>query len=95
MKRHLLRELWATLIILTQHHEEGSRSDELPWRLRAQMVEPEVAAPGNHLDAGSPSLGGGNSGCGCCYGHRPNLSWVNVVPSKSVSSDTYIDYFTQ
>ncbi len=50
------------------------------WR-RASLNETVMAVAGNHQDAGSPSLGMVNLGCGCCCGQRHNLSWVNVVPS--------------
>ncbi len=55
-----------------------------PDFLRLQTVEPGVVVAGNYLDAGSPSLGDGNSGSGRCYGHLHGVSWVNVVP-KSVT----------
>ncbi len=70
---------------LAHRAEGGPRSDERSARLQPQTSEPGMAIAENHLDARSPSLGGGNSGCGCCYGHRYNLSWVNVVPSKPLS----------
>ncbi len=47
----------------TAHHAEGCpRSDERPERLRPRTVQPVVAIAGNHLDAGSRSLDGDNSG---------------------------------
>ncbi len=67
----------------TAHHAEGGpRSDDRPGRLGPQTVEPGMAITGNHLDAGSPGLGGGNSGYNCRIGYRHYLPWVNVVPSK-------------
>ncbi len=71
---------------LAHHAEGGTCSDVRPGLLRPQMVEPGVAIVGSHLDEGSPSLGGGSSGCVCCYGYRHNLSWVNIVPRKKVSN---------
>ncbi len=54
-------------------------------RLRSQAMEPGLAVAGNRSDIGPSNLGGGTSGCGRCYGHRRNLSWVIAATSKQSS----------